>query len=95
MKPIPYILLLALLLLPSCLVYKGADGTMLGAVGTNAQTLKAGGLSVDGLNQSEGIKEAGEAARNLARLGVQRALIGEGIKATQSIGNNAVNSFSQ
>lgn len=52
--------LLLLLLLPSCMVYKGADGTLLGMVGTNAASVRAGGLEALGVNQSEGIREGGK-----------------------------------
>lgn len=78
------------LLLPSCMVYRGADGTAFASLGTNAKHIQAGGLSVEDMNQSDGLRETGTAAQNLVRLGVQKTLIGAGIKAAQSVTNNAV-----
>lgn len=72
------------------MVYRGADGTAFASLGTNAKHIQAGGLSVEDMNQSDGLRETGTAAQNLVRLGVQKTLIGAGIKAAQSVTNNAV-----
>jgi hypothetical protein len=52
-------LLPLLFILSSCAFYRGPDGTTFAMVGTNAQSVGAGGLTMTGVNQTDAINTIG------------------------------------
>ena len=69
-----------LLLLPSCVAYRGADGTTLLMAGTNADSLTAGSLSMQGVNQSEGTEKITKALINTAIIKAAGGILNTGIQ---------------
>jgi hypothetical protein len=53
--------LLLALLLPSCVAYRGSDGTTFAMLGTNAESARAGDMVLTGVNQSEGATQISKA----------------------------------
>lgn len=70
----------------SCIHYKGADGTSLTMLGTNAETVSAGGLSMSTVNQSDSIKHGADTIRDVTRL---KGWFGIGNTAVGELGNAA------
>jgi hypothetical protein len=75
---------------PSCVSYRGPDGTYYGSVGTNAATVNAGGLSMTAVNQTEGIKVGGEALKEMIRIRALLGLAEAGIKAAENLGGEVI-----
>lgn len=77
---------LVALLLTSCVGYRGGDGTTFVMVGTNAETVSAGGLMMSSVNQSDSVKHGTDAMTNVVRL---KGWFGLGTTAVEEVGSAA------
>lgn len=72
--------------LSSCVAYRGADGTTFSMVGTNAEQVRAGGLSMNSVNQADGIKATGQALKDVARMHFNTKVATQALQTTQTLG---------
>jgi len=70
--------------------YVGPDGTKLTMAMSNAEGLSAGGLRVDRINQTEGVRVAGEATGNIIRFLGWIGLAKTGIEAAEGVSNEII-----
>lgn len=72
-------ILLTCLFLTSCVNYQGPDGTKFTMVGTNVETVVAGGLRMENVNQAKAIDVAGEHVSNWVRIKAWFGLAEKGV----------------
>ena len=74
----------------ACVSYTGPDGTRLTMMGTNAESLRAGGLSMENVNQAEGIQVAGEALKEIIRIRALFGLAEAGVEAASDVADSVI-----
>lgn len=75
----------------SCMTYTAPDGTKLTMVLSNAESVKTNDLTVEKLNQTEGVRVAGETAKEMLKIQGMFNLGETGIKSAESVVNNVAN----
>jgi len=83
-------LLTLIILCSSCVHYQGPDGTTLTMAMTNAQSVSAGGLRMEAVNQTEGVRVAGEAVSNWIRIKAWFGLAEAGVDAVEGIADDVI-----
>lgn len=74
----------------ACVSYTGPDGTRLTMMGTNAESLRAGGLSMENVNQAEGIRVSGEALKEIIRIRALFGLAEAGVEAASDVADSVI-----